>query len=315
MRLVKHRGKWAVRIQGQRYSTGFNAIDEHRNAAERQARTIIARLEKPTDDIMDIMDAYAKDKERDGKDGSRVRHSITALRPVFAGIAPDEVTRELCRDFADRRREARISNGTILRDLKIMRAACNWHDPRNAGRFWYPQEPDSRNRVLSKDEVEKLIEVSPFHLRVFIELAYGTAARAGAIYELTWPQIDFDKKEIRLGRKANGKRRSTVPMTARLREVLEEAQEIAETTRVVEFCGKPVKSVKRAYARACREAKLKDFHIHDLRHTSAVHQIEDGVPMEMISQYLGHSNILVTSKIYAKYRPEAMRQAADALEL
>lgn len=315
MRLVRHRGKWAVRIEGRRLSTGYDCEPEHREAAERQARKIIAELRAPVKTIMEIMEAYAKEREGESRDGSRVRHSVKALKPVFDGIGPDQVTRELCRSFADRRRKAGISDGTIIRDLKIMCAACNWHDKRNAGQYWYPPEPEPRDRVLSKTELASLIEASPFHLRVFIHLAYGTAARAGAIYELTWLQVDWDGNCIRLGRKANGKRRATVPMTETLKAVLLEAKEIAESSHVVEYAGEPVKSVKRAFATACDAAKIEDFHIHDIRHTAAVHQIEAGAPMEMISQFLGHSNIAITAKVYARYRPEAMRQAADALEL
>lgn len=315
MRLVRHRGKWAVRIDGRRYSTGYAAESGHRDAAERQARKIAAELRKPAKTIMEIMEAYAKERESENRDGSRVRHSVKALKPVFDGLGPDQVTRELCKDFAGRRRQAGRSDGTIIRDIKIMRAACSWHDPKHAGQYWYPSEPEPRDRVISKDDLAKLIEASPFHLRVFIHIAYGTAARSGAICELTWLQVDFKRASIFLGRKANGKQRATVPMTDTLKTVLLEAKEIAESGHVVEYAGKSVKSVKRAFARACKAAGIEDFHIHDIRHTAAVHQIEDGVPLPMVSQFLGHSNIMVTAKIYARFRPEAMRQAADALEL
>jgi integrase len=42
---------------------------------------------------------------------------------------------------------------------------------------------------------------------------------------------------------------------------------------------------------------------------------EEGVPMSKIAQYLGHSNDKVTQKVYARYSPEFMKDAAAALEL
>lgn len=316
MRIVEHRKKWVVRIDGKRYSTGMPATDEHREAAEWKASEIIAALKKPISlSIFDIMESYAQDKESEGRDGDRCRASARALRPIFGGLEPNSISRDLCRTFAAERRKQGISNGTIIRDLKIMQAACKWNGP-HLGQFAYPQEPEPRERHISKDELERLIKVSPFHLQVFIHVAYATAARAGAIYGLTWMQVTFDGPgHIWMGRKANGKKRATVPMSETLRSVLLEAREISETDYVIEYAGKKVKAVKRAFTTACRNANIEDFRIHDLRHTSAVHQAGDGVAMSKISQYLGHSNTAITEKVYARYQPEHLRESANALEL
>lgn len=317
MRLVEHRGKWAARIEGKRYSTGIDAKPENREAAEREARKIFDSLKGPVSrEISDIMEAYAKDKISEGKDGERCRASARALAPIFGTLSANDITRDLCREFAAQRRGNNISDGTIIRDLKILKAACSWADKKHDGEFWYPQQPEPRDRHISKEELNRLISVSPFHLQVFIHLGYATAARAGALYELTWIQVSFDGEgHIWLGRKANGKKRATVPLTRTLRDVLKEAKLIAETDHVIEYAGKKVSSVKKSWATACREAGLEDFRIHDLRHTSAVHQAGDGVPMSMISQYLGHSNTAITESVYARYQPEHLRDSANALEL
>lgn len=42
---------------------------------------------------------------------------------------------------------------------------------------------------------------------------------------------------------------------------------------------------------------------------------EAGIPMEEIAQYLGHANVEVTRKVYARYSPDYLRKAASALEL
>lgn len=41
-----------------------------------------------------------------------------------------------------------------------------------------------------------------------------------------------------------------------------------------------------------------------LRHSAAVRMAEDGVPMEEIAQYLGHRNVNVTRRIYARFSPD-----------
>jgi integrase len=54
---------------------------------------------------------------------------------------------------------------------------------------------------------------------------------------------------------------------------------------------------------------------HDLRHTAAVWMAADGVSMGKIAQYLGHSDSRITEKVYARFAPEHLRDAASALEL
>ncbi|MGB8089483.1 MAG: tyrosine-type recombinase/integrase, partial [Pseudolabrys sp.] len=50
------------------------------------------------------------------------------------------------------------------------------------------------------------------------------------------------------------------------------------------------------------------------RHSAAVHMAEAGISMEVIAQYLGHDDINVTRKKYARYSPTYLREAAAALE-
>lgn len=51
-----------------------------------------------------------------------------------------------------------------------------------------------------------------------------------------------------------------------------------------------------------------------LRHTAGVYMAEAGVPMEEISQYLGHTSTKVTERVYARYSPEYLRNASNAIE-
>ncbi|WP_223814225.1 tyrosine-type recombinase/integrase [Roseicitreum antarcticum] len=88
----------------------------------------------------------------------------------------------------------------------------------------------------------------------------------------------------------------------------------ALSDHVIEWGGKPVKSIKRGFASAVKNAKLSDVSPHVLRHTAAVRMAEAGRPMSEIAQYLGHTNTATTEKTYARYSPEHLRTAADSLE-
>lgn len=63
---------------------------------------------------------------------------------------------------------------------------------------------------------------------------------------------------------------------------------------------------------ACREAKLKDFHFHDLRHTTATRLADAGVRTRGIMAILGHSCIQ-TSARYTHATDESLRRAVESL--
>jgi site-specific recombinase XerD len=98
------------------------------------------------------------------------------------------------------------------------------------------------------------------------------------------------------------------------RAALQEARQGALTPWVIEWAGRPVKSVKRGLAQAAKRAGLEHVSPHQLRHSAAVHLVESGVSLEEIAQYLGHTNINTTRQVYAKFSLDYLKQAAEALE-
>jgi Phage integrase family len=102
----------------------------------------------------------------------------------------------------------------------------------------------------------------------------------------------------------------------RQKQHCERAQAGALSEYVVEWAGKRVKSLKRGIKTARTEAGItKIVSPHILRHSAAVHMAEKGRSMEEIQQFLGHSDINVTRKIYARFSPSYLREAAEALEI
>jgi integrase len=41
---------------------------------------------------------------------------------------------------------------------------------------------------------------------------------------------------------------------------------------------------------------------------------EQGIPMDEIAQYLGHTDPRITYRVYARFSPEHLKKAANALE-
>ncbi len=50
-----------------------------------------------------------------------------------------------------------------------------------------------------------------------------------------------------------------------------------------------------AWRLACRRAKIVDLHFHDLRREAGSRWLEGGVPLQVVRDWLGHTNISQTS--------------------
>jgi integrase len=328
--IVKHRGKWAIRLADRsRLSTGLNATPNNRDVAEQKAREIIGALKAATSTgvIKELYQEYRDDAvERGVVSISRIDECWKNLKPMFGQLRPDEIDRKLCREYAKRRREKNISDGTILTELRKLRSAVRYNNP-DIGVFEFPPEPEPRDRWLSKNDFNLLIDEArqTAHLVLFLEIAIATAARKEAILKLRWSReadgsgwIDFDKREIHMGRKSNGKKRATVPMNNQVFLILQQAKQCALSDHVIEYAGGSVGSIKNAFGKArsrvMEKHNLDHFTIHDIRHSSAVWLAAAGFPMSQISQYLGHTSTAITERVYARYAPEHLRDAADALE-
>jgi integrase len=83
-------------------------------------------------------------------------------------------------------------------------------------------------------------------------------------------------------------------------------------TAIVEWNGKPVKSVKTGFASAVREAGL-DKHVtpHTLRHTAATWLMDEGRKVWTVAGFLGMST-QVLEATYAKHHPDYQVEMAGA---
>ena len=270
--------------------------------------------------IGDIYQAYMADKLDDDtcQDPDRMLYAWKNLASVFEHLHPQDIDRQVCRAYHAKRKGAK--NSTINKELRLLRAALKFSLGHHGGAiFAFLPEPPSRDRWLTREEANRLLDCCKTdHLKLFIQICLATAARKAAVYELTTDNISFDQEGggvIDLGVKPNGKKRARVPMTKSCRKAIEAALQVNETEFLIEYAGKPVKDVIKAFNRAVERAGIEDFHIHDLRHTAAVWMIGDGVEMAKVSTYLGHTSIDVTRNTYAKYEPGHLQDAAAALEI
>ena len=81
--------------------------------------------------------------------------------------------------------------------------------------------------------------------------------------------------------------------------------------------GTPVdpRNASRAFSELAKEAGLGKWHVHELRHSSASTSLAQGVPVEVVSAFLGHSSIRMTVDTYGHIGDSQLRTAADAMDV
>lgn len=272
--------------------------------------------------IAQLFDAYVNDKQLDGKPTVNQQWLWKALAPSFSHLTADDIDKACCRAYERRRSASGKKPGTIWTELVALRTVLNWAAGakliETAPTVTIPKKPEPRDVFVSREELGKLLDAADLpHVKLYIVLAITTAGRMGAILDLTWDRVDFERGMIDLynpKHERNAKGRALVPMNDSARAALAAAKPGALTPYVIEWGGQKVAKVRKAIETASRKAGVTCTP-HTLRHTSARWMAEAGVPMEEIASYLGHSNPATTYRIYARYSPSYLRRAAGALEL
>ena len=185
-------------------------------------------------------------------------------------------TRRLKEDSSTKKGE-KISPATVNKERMQLNTALNRavnHGKLDqnplSGKMKKLNEDNIRERVLSKDEFEILLENLQSPLKEITLVAYYLAMRQKEILHLKWDQVDLDKNIIRLkgeDTKTGFKRR--IPIHPRVLEMLQGLHECKVSKQVFLSNGKPIKifsgNLKRLWDLAVKKSELGDFTFHDLR--------------------------------------------------
>ena len=275
-------------------------------------------------------------------DPQRLKDAWKKLEPFWGALRPDQISRELCKAYTAKRKKDRVRTATIRKEIATLRSAVNYTKPVGKQQIWMPPKPRPKDLWLRRDGARAFLEVCECtpHLHLFVLLALSTAARKGALFDLQWDQVNFERNQINLetrhsevGDDEDGlgwgkddsiarKGRAIVPMHESLRAEMLKHVKARTTNYVIEFGGKPIKSIKRAFnrakadmARKTGEPEWEKLTPHVLRHTAAVWMAEAGISMEIIAQFLGHTDPQITAQTYARFAPDHLKKAAQALDL
>lgn len=197
-----------------------------------------------------------------------------------------------------------------------------------------PKLPASIPKALSYADTVKLIEEGPDKNdkscrrdRLVLEIMYGSGLRVSEVIGLDWQAVDFSSRMLRIFGK--GSKERAVPFGTLVEQLLREWHDItgagAEgpvfSSEKKGSAGErlTVRTVHRIVLRAAARTGLRGVSPHTLRHCFATHMLENGAPLRVVQEMLGHESIATTQKYlaitteqiknsYMKAHPRALEQ-------
>jgi integrase len=321
------------------------AVSLARAWEDRESQARAGRLIEPDRPVVlrTFLDSYILTAEADQSEGSLV--ILRRVARLFVDwcasqriTTVDGVTPEACRLYLATRAKAkgRKGDGLAYKTLKTERGtlAPAWSQAFQDGRIavnpWLrapvPGKPkNERPPFWTADEVQRLVAACNPWLADVVLVGVNTGLRITALLGLEWRDVDFDAGMIavraELDKAGRGYR---VPMSATARVVLmrRRAARVETVSTALVFPG-PRKGKKvpsnrtfAAIGRAVRRSGVTDHgrFNHLTRHTFATHAVMRGVPLKVVSSWLGHSSIAMSEK-YAHVIPESSRSYMDGFSI
>jgi len=157
---------------------------------------------------------------------------------------------------------------------------------------------NTRRRLLTGKEFEKLVSHSLPHLKNILMVGYWTGMRKGKIINLTWDKVDNKKRMIHLeaeDTKDNEPR--DIPMSNAVYKVSKTIPRPIHVEHVFLYDGKPIgRHFTNSLKTACKNAEITwrrnvkgGFIFHDLRHTFVNDMRRAGVPTNVRTSITGHA--------------------------
>jgi integrase len=221
-------------------------------------------------------------------------------------------------------------------ELRMLRAALQFgiekkrisSDP-TANVDFLPKTEKPKRYIPPAEDISKLLEVAKrpakrktekakeaarlnaLTVYSYLVVLILTLARVGEINRLEWTDVNFSQRFLVLyTRKKKGGNLTgrQIPMTDLLYHVLWHLFQLKDpsvswvfshrywSVREGRFVTGPFKDRKKLMSTLCRQAKIKYFRYHSLRHFGASTMASSGVPLVDIQKLLGHESIDTTQK-------------------
>lgn len=270
-----------------------------------------------------LLDSYYERHAEALPSAERIGIAIRHLKNFFGSGAVSTVNARNLERYIQLCRDEGKADGTINRHLGSLRAGMRFAvksgDLRAAPFVPSLKEPPPRPHVLSQAELDKLLKAARAnadyrHIETFILIASHTGARRSAILQLTWDRVDLKAGTIdfrRPGVAQTRKRRAITGIAAGLVRYLAALKKRTDGDDVIQFRGKPVASIKRAFRNVAEAAGLPHVTPHVLKHTFVSHALQ--VTSPWVVSGMTATSLRTLQAVYGKHMVADQKRAAEAM--
>ncbi|MBX3335859.1 MAG: tyrosine-type recombinase/integrase [Nitrospira sp.] len=274
--------------------------------------------------LAELMDRYASEHAARRANHRRELTSIKNLTGFFGNPTLDHITPKLIVAYKNKRYTDGVKPATINRELATLKKAFNlarreweWCTDNPVSRVSMERENNTRDRWLTVEEEQRLLQAVSPRLHDVIVFALNTGMRMGEILALTWAGVDLFRRTVTVFRSKNGERR-TIPINSIVLDILKRKHAVRSRITDLVFHSQvgtalDGSNIRHGLNAALKMAKIQDFHFHDLRHTFATRIVQAGVDLYKVQRLLGHKSPMMTQR-YAHHYPESLREGVEALE-
>jgi len=267
------------------------------------------------------LEKYSKVNKKSWKTSDWVY--LRRLKPYFGKYLLSKICPEIVEEYKSERLSTGIKKCSVNREVSCLRKVFN------VGIAWgyassnpvrkvklYSEKENIRERILMEDEEERLLDVSPPHLKSIIMVGLYSGMRKGEIFRLKWVNVDFDMRQINIKESKSSKERK-IPINSVLFSLLYALKSQNGQSEYVftnSVTGMPYRDFKRSFGKACENAGIENLRFHDLRYSFATRLVRRGVDLVIIKELMGHASIVTTQR-YLHSQADVKFQAVEALTL
>ncbi len=259
----------------------------------------------------------------------RYRSSVRNLTACFGNVRLSEITAGTIEDFKEKRLSAGVRTATINRDLAVLHRMMRLAErkllinesPFRDVDFLEERKQRRRPHILTFEEEDRVLAAAAPHIHALAVLILETGMRSRReALSLLWSNVDFVNNLIRVRESKTRAGERTIPISDRCKtELLRWRSVIGPEFSPYVFPSmrapsKPLKDLRRSWAKALKDAGLQYFWLYDLRHTLASRLTQAGVSPVFVAQIIGHSSTSILST-YARAIDEYRRDAIHKLEI
>ena len=252
-------------------------------------------------------------------------HIDKYLLPRFGELSIDVVDERRVQEFiADLNRTelAPKSIRNIIKVLKLILGKSRWQD----WNLVLPEVPEKEQRYFTEDEMRKIINSVTGQWHALFATMAGTGLRCGEVFGLHVEDLDLPSRRICVrrsvwrGQEVTVKTKSgnrTVNIEPALAEILREHLNGRKSGRVFQTSNSTPFSkdnVRRKLLSVLDKLGLKPGGLHAFRHGRVSVLQENGVPGDLVKEWIGHSSLRTTSR-YTHISPEFRERVAVEVAL